>query len=205
MEISDTGLVKPESAAALLGQIHAAMPAITRETGVVLRFLASFRRIPLTIIRDQVQALMRSFGFMAVQTPAGFDHVLGVTVLDAQGRIHGQVLGGRMTAELLGVPLRQLILSAPPAGRLPSLDELIESVSVEEPDVPADLAARINAPGAPGPRLLPVPGEVITELDAIALLTGAKAQLAAAGGVGGAEGSVWLLIDGDPAEEKPQK
>src|SRR5690606_3263397 len=32
--------------------------------------------------RDQVQALMRSFGFMAVQTPAGFDHVLGVTVLD---------------------------------------------------------------------------------------------------------------------------
>ncbi|MBP7342756.1 MAG: hypothetical protein PHG54_04065 [Smithellaceae bacterium] len=65
-----------------------------------------------------------------------------------------------------------------------------------------DLAARINAPGVPGPRLLPVPGEVITELDAIALLTGAKAQLAAAGGVGGAEGSVWLLIDGDPAEEK---
>ena len=56
MEISDTGLVKPESAAALLGQIHAAMPAITSETGVVLRFLASFRRIPLTIIRDQVES-----------------------------------------------------------------------------------------------------------------------------------------------------
>ena len=33
-------------------------------------------------------------------------------------------------------------------------------------------------------------------------LTGAKAQLAAAGGVAGAEGSVWLLIDGDPAREK---
>jgi hypothetical protein len=32
------------------------MPAITRETGVVLRFLASFRRIPLTIIRDQVES-----------------------------------------------------------------------------------------------------------------------------------------------------
>lgn len=56
MEISDTGLVKPESAAALLGQVHACMPAITRETDVVLRFLASFRRIPLTIIRDQVES-----------------------------------------------------------------------------------------------------------------------------------------------------
>ena len=55
MEISDTGLVKPEQAAALLGQIHACMPAITEETGVVLRFLASFRRIPLTIVRDQVE------------------------------------------------------------------------------------------------------------------------------------------------------
>ncbi|MDO5456142.1 MAG: adenosine deaminase, partial [Eubacteriales bacterium] len=55
MEISDTGLVKSDSAAALLGQLHASLPAITRETGVVLRFLASFRRIPLTIIRDQVE------------------------------------------------------------------------------------------------------------------------------------------------------
>ena len=55
MEISDTGLVKPDQAAALLGQIHACMPAITEETGVVLRFLASFRRIPLTIVRDQVE------------------------------------------------------------------------------------------------------------------------------------------------------
>ena len=55
MEISDTGLVKPDQAAGLLGQIHACMPAITRETGVVLRFLASFRRIPLTIVRDQVE------------------------------------------------------------------------------------------------------------------------------------------------------
>ena len=55
MEISDTGLVKPEQAAALLGQIHACMPAVTEETGVILRFLASFRRIPLTIVRDQVE------------------------------------------------------------------------------------------------------------------------------------------------------
>jgi len=63
------------------------------------------------------------------------------------------------------------------------------------------LAARINEPGAHGPRLLPVPGEIFTELDAIALLTGAKAQLAAAGGVGGAEGSVWLAISGEAAQE----
>jgi hypothetical protein len=58
------------------------------------------------------------------------------------------------------------------------------------------LAERCNEPGAQGPRLLPVPGEIFTELDAIHLLTGAQACLLAAGGVYGAEGSLWLGISG---------
>lgn len=65
-----------------------------------------------------------------------------------------------------------------------------------------DLAAKMNAPGAQGPRLMPVPGEIFTELDAIELLTGAKASLVAAGGVCGAEGSIWLTVSGKTAQEK---
>ncbi len=53
-EISDTALVKKSEAAATLHQIHEIMPAVTKETGVTLRFLAALRRIPLTIIRDDV-------------------------------------------------------------------------------------------------------------------------------------------------------
>jgi hypothetical protein len=64
------------------------------------------------------------------------------------------------------------------------------------------LAAKMNAPGAKGPRLLPIPGEIFTEIDAIALLTGASTDLVAAGGVCGAEGSVWLAVSGKPAQEK---
>ncbi len=64
----------------------------------------------------------------------------------------------------------------------------------------AGLAVRLNTPGAHGPRLLPVCGDLVTELDAIASLTGAKAELVAAGGVGGAEGSCWLAVDGTPAQ-----
>ncbi len=60
-----------------------------------------------------------------------------------------------------------------------------------------DLAAKLNAPGTSGPRLLPVPGEVFTEIDAISFLTGAKAELIAAGGVCGAEGSVRLAVYGN--------
>jgi hypothetical protein len=59
-----------------------------------------------------------------------------------------------------------------------------------------ELAVRLNAPGAKGPRLLPVPGEVFTEIDSIKLLTGAGAELVAAGGVAGAEGSIWLAVSG---------
>jgi hypothetical protein len=58
------------------------------------------------------------------------------------------------------------------------------------------LAARANAPGGRGYRLLPVPGRVFTELDALALWCGARAELIAAGGVAGAEGSVWLGLSG---------
>ncbi len=55
-EISDTSLVKPDMAPKVLAEIHAVMPAVTRETGVTLRFLAAVRRIPLTIVRDSVTA-----------------------------------------------------------------------------------------------------------------------------------------------------
>ena len=54
VEISDTALLRAEEAPAKLRQIHEIMPAITRETGVVLRFLVGIRRIPLTIVRDRV-------------------------------------------------------------------------------------------------------------------------------------------------------
>lgn len=63
-----------------------------------------------------------------------------------------------------------------------------------------DLATRLNLPGAQGPRLLPLPGEIFTEIDAISLLAGAKAELVAGGGVGGAEGSVRLAIEGSKEE-----
>ena len=53
-EISDTGLCKPNDAPRILREIHEVMPAVTRETGVTLRFLAAMRRTPLTIVRDAV-------------------------------------------------------------------------------------------------------------------------------------------------------
>ncbi len=53
-EISDTTLVKTHGAAVMLDEVHQVMPDIYAETGVRLRFLAAIRRIPLTIVKDQV-------------------------------------------------------------------------------------------------------------------------------------------------------
>jgi len=76
-----------------------------------------------------VEALTRAYGFSLVETPAGFDHIVDVTVVDAEGRIHSQVYGERLTAQALGEPLRELLLAAPAqAAGPPSLDALVERV-----------------------------------------------------------------------------
>lgn len=59
-----------------------------------------------------VAALSRDFGFTFAATPAGFDHTLQVSVLDAQGRIYQQIYGDSFTAEKIGEPLRQLLTGA---------------------------------------------------------------------------------------------
>lgn len=54
VEITDTNLAKSNGPAIdLLEEIHRVMPAIEKETGVKIRFLAAIRRIPLFIIKDQ--------------------------------------------------------------------------------------------------------------------------------------------------------
>ncbi|MGB6102703.1 MAG: SCO family protein [Pusillimonas sp.] len=79
---------------------------------------------------NDVEALTRAFGFSWVATPAGFDHVLGVTVVDADGRIHSQVLGDAMSAEHLGTPLRRLLLYEQPQLVSSTVDHLIERVRI---------------------------------------------------------------------------
>ncbi len=64
-----------------------------------------------------------------------------------------------------------------------------------------NIAMKINATNATGPRFFPVPGEIFTEIDAIKLLTGADAELIGAGGVNGAEGALWFAITGDAGQE----
>jgi protein SCO1/2 len=74
-----------------------------------------------------VAPLARDFGFTYQATAGGFDHVLQVTLVDAQGRVARQVYGDKPAADALGEPLKQMLAGAPlpPQTRL---DDLIDRV-----------------------------------------------------------------------------
>lgn len=63
-----------------------------------------------------------------------------------------------------------------------------------------DIARKLNSINASGLRYFPVCGNIITELEAIQIITNAKAELVAGGGVCGAEGSYWIAVSGSDEE-----
>lgn len=66
----------------------------------------------------------------------------------------------------------------------------------------SDIAAKLNAPTTTGLRMAVLHGAVVTELEAVENLTGATAELVAAGGVYGAEGCSYIAVTGTEAQLK---
>jgi len=60
-----------------------------------------------------VDQLLRDFGFSYASTASGFDHVLQVSIVDAEGRIHRQLYGDSFDLPLLVAPLKGLITGVP--------------------------------------------------------------------------------------------
>jgi len=111
----------------------------------------------------------------------------GANAFDAHGQAAVQIghpQGGTIMAALSAMIGRRVRLIVPVGLEKRVLEDV------------RTLAQHCNAPGAQGPRLFPIPGQIFTELDAIPLLTGAQAYQLAAGGIQGAEGSAWLGITG---------
>ena len=74
----------------------------------------------------RVEALLADFGFLREATPAGFDHLLQVSIVDAEGRIYRQVYGDAFDAPAFVGPLLELAQNAPrPAGTLSAIVEEI--------------------------------------------------------------------------------
>ena len=77
-----------------------------------------------------VNDLTREFGFSFVATPAGFDHLNQVTMVDAEGTIVRQVYGEKFTAEDLAEPLKVLIAGSAIPREVGTLNEIMERVRI---------------------------------------------------------------------------
>lgn len=119
---------------------------------------------------------------------AGDVFIKGANALNYQLRQAG-ILIGHPTGGTIGATYGTII-----AARV----HLIIPVGLEK-SVPVDIfetAKQLNADTGKGPTLFPVAGEIVTEIEALELLTGVVAVPVASGGVAGGEGSVWLAISG---------
>jgi len=76
-----------------------------------------------------VDALTRDFGFVFAPTQAGFDHLLQVTLVDAEGRIYRQIYGDAFSADRLGEPLRELLRNQPLPQNL-TLADIVDRVRI---------------------------------------------------------------------------
>ncbi len=76
-----------------------------------------------------VAPLTSDFGFSYLATPAGFDHLLQVTLIDAEGRIYRQIYGEELGVDAIGEPLKELLRNQPAPQQL-KLEELIDRVRI---------------------------------------------------------------------------
>jgi hypothetical protein len=117
----------------------------------------------------------------------------GLNALNYERR-QGAVLIGHPTGgtvgRILGTIVARRIRFLHPAGLEKSL--CVDLAAVAE-RIHADAAGR-------GSTLWLVPGELFTEVEALAVLAGVEAVPAGAGGIGGAEGAVWLALFGTEAQ-----
>jgi len=118
----------------------------------------------------------------------------GDMIIKGANAVH---LATRRAAVLIGDPQTGTIGAAVRAviGRRVKLLVAVGLEKRVEDDV-TELAEFLNEPGASGPRMSPMPGEVFTELDAIDALSGASSRLVSGGGVCGAEGAIWIAVTG---------
>jgi protein SCO1/2 len=86
----------------------ASMRAFARKYGI-----SSPNWLFLTPEPVALEALTRDLGFRYEATPAGFDHLLQVSILDRDGRVYRQVYGDSFGAPLFVGPLLELAQNAP--------------------------------------------------------------------------------------------
>jgi len=120
-------------------------------------------------------------GDVIVKSPNALDYDRGLV-----GYLIGAATGGTVGATLGSVHGRNFHFVAPCGLEKQVAGDLLQASSL------------VTAAGEmrKGPGIWVTPAEIVTELDAIEMLTGAEAMQVGAGGILGAEGAAWIAVRG---------
>ena len=119
-------------------------------------------------------------------------YIKGANVLNYEDDVAGILIGGKDGATIgnvIGHIIGKQVNLIIPIG--------LEKLTYEDINLLHLLASEEDFEG---PRMWPVIGTIITEIEALGVLTGVDAYLYSAGGVAGAEGSVRILVEGNEEE-----
>lgn len=149
-------------------------------------------RIPDVVFRKGEVAKELDRYSAAKEMKKGDVYLKGANALDYYGQMAGVLIGsstggtvGAVIGHLVGKKVNLII----PVG----LEKLIyEDIN--------ELHRLASAEDSEGPNLWPLTGTIVTEIEALKILTGVEATLLAAGGIAGAEGAVRLLLEGTDEE-----
>jgi len=131
----------------------------------------------------------------------------GKTIFDVADELQqGDIIIKGANAVNLDTMQAAILIGHPKAGTINSAMQAVLGRRVElflpvglEKRISGDInkiAKQLNSPNAEGPRYFPVCGNIVTEIEALRIMTGVEAELVAGGGVGGAEGSYRLAVTG---------
>lgn len=133
----------------------------------------------------------------ARQLKAGDVFIKGANALNYDKKVAGVTavsLSGGTVGGCLGFIVGQKATLVIPVG--------LEKLVVHDIQEIARVITRGDEQANEIPSLFPITGIIVTELEALQLLTGARAWHVASGGLAGAEGGIRLLLDGDREDVK---
>jgi hypothetical protein len=147
-------------------------------------------RLPDLVLRKGERVQGTPAVKMAAEMGPGDVFIKGANALNYDKRQAGILIGhptGGTVGAVLGTLVSRRVTLLIPVG-------LEKSIPGDIHELYREMAAA--GPTGSGPMLWPVDGEILTEVEAIGLLSGARAAPIGAGGIGGAEGSVRLSVWG---------
>ena len=164
----------------------------SRGTGGDIRLSAS---LPDVVLRKGEQVEGLSSVDSVAEMKQGDVFIKGCNALNYQQKLGGILIGNSVGGTIggtLGTVVARKIHLVLPVG-------LEKSVYADMNEISKAVRADDEYVGS-APTLMPVSGTIVTEIEALKTLAGVKALQVAAGGIAGAEGTVWLLIKGEKSQ-----